>query len=60
MTKLKKDHFEKEYNQEHIAESTDFVKWLVRGEINKFGGDSKRVLIGGFSIGCTIALNTYL
>jgi predicted esterase len=26
----------------------------------KFAGDSKRVFIGGFSIGCTIALSVYL
>lgn len=48
------------FDQAQLRQSVKFVTQLIKKEILKLNGDSKRVFIGGFSQGASIALALYL
>mmetsp|Transcript_22617 Transcript_22617/g.16035 ORF Transcript_22617/g.16035 Transcript_22617/m.16035 type:complete len:159 (+) Transcript_22617:382-858(+) len=48
------------YSQEEILESVQIVTKYIDEEVDKLGGDSAKVFVGGFSQGCAVALATMM
>jgi predicted esterase len=48
------------YIQHTVKESMDLLKEQIMAELKELDGDSKRLFLGGYSRGGSIALSTYL
>lgn len=54
------DQFEDAIGVDSIRENAKRIKAVIDEEVEALGGDSKRVIIGGFSQGCGMSLHTGL
>ena len=55
-----RDQLYHKYSREQLIESYEIVKSVIDLEVEKLGGDSSKVYVGGFSQGCALSIATML